>query len=113
MSNDLEVLAREFPQEPGLLYLNHAAVAPWPRRSVEAVRAFAEENMRQGSRAYARWLQTEAQLRQQLRQLLNAPDSDDIALLKNTSEALSVVAHGLQWQPGDNLVISDQEVPSK
>ena len=36
----------------------------------------------------------------------------DIALLKNTSEALSMVAHGLDWQAGDNVVIGDQEFPS-
>ncbi len=112
MGGDLEILSREFPLESGLLYLNHAAVAPWPRRSAEAVRAFAEENLRQGARTYGRWLQTEAQVREQLRELLNAPHTDDIALLKNTSEALSVVAHGLDWQAGNNVVISDQEFPS-
>ncbi len=102
----------EFPLDPGLIYLNHAAVAPWPRRTAEAVRRFAAENMQQGARRYPRWMETEAQLREQLRELLNAPSSDDIALLKNTSEALSVVAYGLPWQPGDNVVTSDQEFPS-
>src|SRR5690606_18468591 len=42
------LLAAEFPLEPGLVYLNHAAVAPWPRRTADAVRAFAEENARLG-----------------------------------------------------------------
>jgi len=65
-----------------------------------------------GSQHYERWLQTEQQLREQLRQLLNAGSSDEIALLKNTSEALSVVAYGLDWCAGDEIVISDQEFPS-
>ena len=30
----------EFPHIEGLRYLNHAAVAPWPRRATEAVSAF-------------------------------------------------------------------------
>ena len=77
-----------------------------------AVQQFAEENMRQGARHYTRWLETEVHLREQCRSLLNAPSADDIALLKNTSEALSVVAHGLAWRTGDNVVISDQEFPS-
>lgn len=102
----------EFPLDPGLIYLNHAAVSPWPRRTAAAVQRFAEENMRQGARHYPRWLETEARLREQCRDLLNAPAADDIALLKNTSEALSVVAHGLAWRAGDNVVISDQEFPS-
>jgi cysteine desulfurase/selenocysteine lyase len=102
----------EFPLDHGLIYLNHAASSPWPRRTAEAVQRFAEENMRQGARDYSRWLETEAQLREQCRSLLNAPSADDIALLKSTSEGLSVVAHGLAWRAGDNVVTSDQEFPS-
>ena len=102
----------EFPLDPRLIYLNHAAVSPWPRRTAVAVQQFAEENMRQGARHYPRWQETEARLREQSRSLLNAPSAADIALLKNTSEALSVVAHGLAWRAGDNVVISDQEFPS-
>ncbi len=52
------------------------------------------------------------ELRYQLRTLLNAPHSDDIALVKNTSEALSFVAQGVGWQPGDQVIISNQEFPS-
>ena len=33
-------------------------------------------------------------------------------MLKNTSEALSVVAYGLEWTPGDEVIISNQEFPS-
>jgi selenocysteine lyase/cysteine desulfurase len=102
----------EFPLEQGLIYLNHAAVAPWPRRTAEAVKAFAEENLHRGSWDYPKWVETETRLRQQSRVLLNAPSATDIALLKNTSEALSVVAHGLDWHTGDNVVISDEEFPS-
>lgn len=102
----------EFPLDPGLIYLNHAAVSPWPRRTAVAVQRFAEENMRHGAHHYPRWLETETRLREQCRGLLNAAAADDIALLKNTSEALSVVAQGLEWRAGDNVVISDQEFPS-
>jgi len=102
----------EFPQEPGLRYLNHAAVAPWPRRASQAVSAFAEQNMRIGARDYPQWLQIEQRLRARLTRLLNAPSTADVALVKNTSEALSFVAFGLDWRPGDQVVISNQEFPS-
>lgn len=102
----------EFALEPGLCYLNHAAVAPWPQRTVHAVERFARENGTLGARQYPRWLQVEQTLREQLRQLLNADSSDEIALLKNTSEALSVVAWGIDWQPGDQVVITNREFPS-
>lgn len=102
----------EFPLNPDIIYMNHAAVAPWPRRTAEAIKRFAEENVTQGARHYKAWLEVEQALRDQLRQLLNAPSAEDIALLKNTSEGLSVVAYGLEWRAGDNIVISNEEFPS-
>ncbi len=105
-------LEAEFPHPENISYLNHAAVAPWPVRTAHAVKAFAEENAKLGATHYEGWVATETKLRQQLQQLLNAPAADDIALLKNTSEALSVVAYGISWRKGDNVVISDQEFPS-
>ncbi len=101
-----------FELDDHIIHLNHAAVAPWPQRTAAAVRNFAEENVHQGSQNYLGWLETEAALREQLRALINARGSDEIALLKNTSEALSVVAWGLPWQAGDSVVISNQEFPS-
>jgi cysteine desulfurase/selenocysteine lyase len=102
----------EFQLDDSIVYLNHAAVSPWPRRTADAVRAFAEENRAWGSRCYPEWVKTETRLRQQLQTLINARSTDEIALLKNTSEALSVVAYGLPWQAGDKVVISNQEFPS-
>lgn len=102
----------EFSQAIGLRYLNHAAVAPWPRRTATAVSAFAAQNVQFGARDYPDWLRVEQRLRERLQRLLNAPAAADIALLKNTSEALSFVAFGLDWRSGDQVVISDQEFPS-
>ena len=102
----------EFPLTDELIYLNHAAVAPWPKRTGAAVIKFAEQNTRYGSHFYMDWLNKEAELRTQLQALLNAPSADDIALVKNTSEALSFVAYGLTWQAGDNIVSSNEEFPS-
>ncbi len=57
-------------------------------------------------------LKIENRLRERLARLLNAPTSADVALVKNTSEALSFVAFGLDWRAGDQIVISDEEFPS-
>ncbi|MDG1583278.1 aminotransferase class V-fold PLP-dependent enzyme, partial [Pseudomonas sp. GOM6] len=105
-------ISDEFPLVEGLCYLNHAAVAPWPKRASEAVMAFARENKSLGARDYPQWLKVERRLRERLMRLLNAPSTGDIALIKNTSEALSFVAFGLDWQAGDQVVISDEEFPS-
>ncbi len=103
---------KEFKLSDELYYLNHAGVSPWPVRTETAVKLFAEENLIQGSSRYLEWLDVEKTLRNQAKNILNAESTDDIALLKNTSEALSVVAYGLDWKSGDNIVSSNQEFPS-
>lgn len=105
-------LRAEFPQEAALCYLNHAAVAPWPRRTADAVAAFARNNLQRGAADYEQWLHIQHRLRQQLARLINAASTRNIALQKNTSEGLSAIAWGLPWQAGDNVVITDQEFPS-
>lgn len=102
----------QFPVIDHQIYLNHAGVAPWPRCAAEAASAFAEENMHHGAADYPRWLETEQELRERCARLINAPSADDIALVKNTSEGLSMVAHGLNWKSGDNVVGIRQEFPS-
>lgn len=102
----------EFPLDEQLIYLNHAAVSPWPKRTRDEVMAFAQQNARYGSYFYPDWLGKEQTLREQFKTLLNASSVDDIALVKNTSEALSFVAYGLDWQAGDTIVSSNEEFPS-
>jgi len=64
---------QEFPLTDELIYLNHAAVAPWPKRTSAAVIKFAEQNTRYGSHSYPDWLKKEVELRTQLQTLLNTP----------------------------------------
>lgn len=105
-------IANEFTHPSNLYYLNHAAVAPWPKRAVEAVMQFAQENGTTGAAHYPNWLKTERALREKLARLIGAPSIRNIALQKNTSEGLSTIAYGLSWQSGDRIIISDQEFPS-
>ena len=101
----------EFPQD-GIIHLNHAAVGPWPLRTAQAVTAFAQENLVSGSRRYESWLRIERETRELARALIGAETPDDIAFVKNTSEALSIVAFGLHWPAGANIVIPSDEFPS-
>lgn len=105
------LLAREFDLD--VVHLDHAGVGPWPRRCAEAVKAFADTNARVGyAGQFDRWLATDARLRARLCRLIGAESPDDIALLKNTSEGLSQVAHGLEWRPGDRVVVLAEEFNS-
>ena len=109
---DNNIIRDEFPLAEGLKYLDHAAVAPWPKRTRDAVAAFAHENITYGASRYHLFNEKEDHLRRQIKELVNAPSIDDIALLKNTSEAISVVASGIKWNPGENVVTCAEEFPS-
>jgi len=104
-------LNAEFPVNEQCQYLNHAAVAPWPESARKAVVQFAQDNTATGSSNYMQWLNVEAELRNNLARLIGA-HKDSVAFVKNTSEALSFVAYGIDWQPGDVVIISDEEFPS-
>ena len=95
-----------------IIYLNHAAVSPWPIKTAEAVSHFANENATLGSKNYLDWLNVENALRQKLARLINANSVNEISLLKSTSEGLSLIAYGLNWNPGDNIVLPAEEFPS-
>ncbi|NKN32491.1 aminotransferase class V-fold PLP-dependent enzyme [Marichromatium bheemlicum] len=112
MSLQRHRLDAEFALDPELCHLNHAAIGPWPRRTMEAVCRFATDNAARGSLDYLQWLEVETHLRHRLARLIGSDDSASIALLKNTSEALSVIAHGLPWRTGENVVGIAQEFPS-
>jgi selenocysteine lyase/cysteine desulfurase len=102
----------QFPQSPEICYLNHAAVSPWPKCTEQAVKDFAHENTLFGATHYPQWMAVETQLRKRLASLIHIDNTDEIALAKSTSEALSIIAYGIDWQPGDEVIISDQEFPS-
>lgn len=112
MSSLSDLIRNEFPLQKSLLYFNHAAVAPWPQRAVQAVCNFARESGEQGAKNYPRWMQMEQHLRTQIKNLIQAPSIDDISLVKNTSEALSIIAYGMDWRVGDKVVFLEQEFPS-
>ncbi len=94
------------------IYANHAAIAPWPRPTAEAVAAFAADNAERGPAAYREWIRREAELRELAARLINIPNANDVALIKNTSEGVSIVAKGYPWAQGDNVVLPAGEFPS-
>ena len=107
-----ELIAQQFPVNDQCMYLNHAAVAPWPKCTSEAVQKFAKENCQTGAQGYLTWLKKEQDLRTKLARLVGSENESCVALVKNTSEALSMVAYGLDWLAGDIILISDDEFPS-
>lgn len=91
-------------------YLDHAAIAPLANPVRSTMEVFLS---RQSEEPFdvAHWEKLRAQVRSRIAELLQVrPES--IAFIKNTTSGLGLVAAGLDWQPGDNIVGFDGEFPS-
>ncbi len=108
---DIESIRKEFPVIQHRLFMDHARVAPLPRPVQVAISAFAEEACEQGTAHYAEWMKELEVVRARFAKLINA-GTDEVAFVKNTSEGLNIVANGLDWRAGDNVVIPDIEFPA-
>jgi len=101
----------EFPVTRSLVYLNHAAVAPLPRRASAAIQWLAKDAEAYGSLHYDQWMACYEDVRTLSASLINAEPSE-IALVKNTSEGIATVALGFPWRNGDRIVAFREEFPA-
>jgi selenocysteine lyase/cysteine desulfurase len=102
----------EFPVTRECAYLNHAGVGPLPRRAAEAMSRLAETVSRTGDRVWLDRMREVERVRGLAARLLGARAASEVAFVENTSTGLSLVAEGLDWQPGDNIVGAALEFPS-
>jgi len=109
--NRLDPYYREFPITRQYIYLDHAGVAPISLRVKEAIERFLSESAGGAAFHYPAWAQRIADIRRTCAKLI-ASDPDEIAFVKSTSHGLSIVAEGLDWKPGDNLLVHEKEFPS-
>lgn len=101
----------EFPVTERLIYLNHAAVAPLPKRGAEAMRWLATDAEQNGSWHYPQWMEAVDGLKAAVARLIHA-EAGEIATVKNTSEGIATVALGLKWKAGDRIVAFREEFPA-
>jgi len=109
LAHDLR--AREFPITAEYTYLNAATQGPLPTSTCRAIeRATARAQFPDTPRAHVD--QPIADLaRTRLARLLSV-GADDLTFTPNTTHGLNICAHGIDWRPGDNVVIPDREFPS-
>ena len=108
---NIKNIRKEFPVTDECIFFDHARVAPLPERVRKVVTAFVDDATRFGTVHYENWILELERTRKNFAQLINA-DIDEVAFIKNTSEGISIVANGFDWQPGDNIVIPDIEFPA-
>jgi selenocysteine lyase/cysteine desulfurase len=108
MNDQLRAL---FPVTQSAIYLNHAAVSAPPSPTIQAIQGYLNDVSQNGSLNFRNWLAVKESARKLLAGLLGARP-EQVAFVRNTSDGLSSVANGLEWQPGDNIVTYRHEFPS-
>ena len=100
---------RLFPVTQKRIFLAHAGVAPLPGPTVERLKHEAERAsfMQEGPDFMA---EIEG-IRRVAARLINA-ESDEVALLGPTSLGLNLVANGLKWKEGDEVIFYPDDYPA-
>src|SRR5262245_51317165 len=101
----------EFPVSRRWAYLDHAAVAPLPRRSGEVLRDWAEDQEQNGVVHWPAWEEKLEAGRDRIASLLGA-HRDEIAFVGSTTQGIGLIAEGFPWNQGDSVVIPAEEYPS-
>lgn len=107
---NLNKLREEFPVTEDYVYLDHASVGPLPRSSCRAVQGLTEDKLL-GKLQWEEWEGLLEDTRGVIASFVSA-GRDEIALTANTTEGLGIVANGVKWKKGDNIVTTDLEFPS-
>lgn len=100
-----------FPILRELAFFNHAGVAPISARAAAALRDFATQAEQ---KAYLKsgWYKRVREIKSLAARLIHARGDEEIAFIPNTSTGISLVARGLAWRPGDQVVITSVEYPA-
>jgi selenocysteine lyase/cysteine desulfurase len=101
----------EFPVVRHWAYLDHAAVAPLPRRTGDALRAWATEQEDHGVVHWPAWEEKLEAIRDRIAFLIGA-GRDEVAFVNSTTQGIGLVAEGFPWEDGDNVVVPTEEYPS-
>ncbi|MEX2015250.1 MAG: aminotransferase class V-fold PLP-dependent enzyme, partial [Candidatus Hydrogenedentales bacterium] len=108
--NDPAERRHEFPVTGESIYMAHAGVAPITGRAAAAMRKYAAEGSVSNQESH--WaLEQASHARANAARLLGA-EADEIALLGPTSLGLSLIAHGVAWEAGDEVVYYADDYPA-
>jgi selenocysteine lyase/cysteine desulfurase len=108
---ELSEYRSEFPITREYSFFNNAATSAPPLRVAGAVSDFMLQLSYESSLHYREWTKTIERARSLFAQLINA-DPSEICFATSTSEALSMVAGGISWRPGDKIIVPVPDFPS-
>ena len=105
-------LARDrFALAPGVVYFNHAAVGVLPIATRDELHAMVDEHAARGLVGILPYEQSLAAYRRRVAAFIGGR-GEEIALLRNTGDGATILAQGLDLQPGDEVIGAANEFGS-
>ncbi len=101
---------QEFPVAAERVFLSHAGVCPLPRCVSAAMRAYLEQAMTDNQEDFM-FGKVVPETRRLAARLIEA-EAGEIAFVGSTSMGLAMVAAGLPWQAGDNVICYQEDYPA-
>ncbi len=111
---NIDSIRNDTPLLRSTIYMDTAAASLPPDQVLETVRQYLLDTGHRGIYLPAFRRETYARVdavRAQLASLLHA-GADEVAFTKNASESISLVAQGIDWQAGDEILVADTEMLS-
>jgi len=94
--------------DPGLLFLNHGAFGSCPRHILEHQSEWRARMERQPLQFLARDLETHLDAARAALAAFVGSDVDDLVFVSNSTTGVNTVLRSLDFQPGDELLVTDQ-----
>jgi len=108
---DSRAVRQLFPYLEEVTYLNTATTGlSWLGQGAAAAR-FYDQHKARGYSAHLQWRGQLERTRELLSQVLRVP-AEEISFASSATEALNGIAHGMRLQPGDEVVLCEDEFPS-
>ncbi|MHB8507223.1 MAG: cysteine desulfurase [Candidatus Dormibacteria bacterium] len=113
--NDFPILGREVRGGEPLVYLDSAASSQKPRQVIDALADYYARynaNVHRGIHTLSEEATDEYEkARRKIQRFINAEHPEELIFVRNTTEAINLVAHsyGARLRPGDEILLSEME----
>ena len=95
----------------GIIYFNHASTGPISIKVKERIESFLKERSEEKIDDYYEFKDVAEETRTMIGELINCK-GDRIAFLDNTTNGIIWLASGINWKPGDRIILNDVEFPA-
>lgn len=100
-----------FPHLEAKVYFNHAAISPASTAILDTIRDVPMSYAQKGAAAFPMWMAQRERLRGKLATLVGA-NTEEIALMPNTTRGVVDIALSHPWKSGDRVVVFEGEFPA-